>query len=233
MLRQNSSSIGPEHARPDSSPRSSPEGSEGLALKRQLQQLEEIILDSPRVPLTHRTLVDEDRLLDYLDQVRLNLPGVFQEAEEILQSRAAILVQAQEYAQEIIKAAEQRAAQIADELRIVQQAELEAQRIRQGAQQECEALRQSTSAEIERVHQQVQQELEEMRRATLIDCEQLQVGADTYADRVLTDMEQQLSEVLRVVRNSRNHLRETSVQVHIAQEAPSPPMDPSSPNFEK
>lgn len=218
MLRQNSSSIGPNHDRPDPSPRSSPEGSEGLALKRQLQQLEEIILDSPRVPLTHRTLVDEDRLLDYLDQVRLNLPGVFQEAEEILQSRAAILAQAQEYAQGIIKAAEQRAAQIADELRIVQQAELEAQRIRQGAQQECEAVRQSTSAEIERVHRQVQQELEEMRRATLKDCEQLQLGADTYADRVLTDMEQQLSEVLRVVHNSRNHLRETSVQVHVPQE---------------
>ncbi len=229
MLRQNSSSIGPEYDRPD--PRSSADGPEGLKLKRRLQELEEIVLDSPRVPLTRRTLVDEDRLLDYLDQVRVDLPEVFQAAEEILQTKAAILAQAQEYAQEIIKAAEHRAAQIADEVRIVQQAELEAQRLRQMVQEECEAVRQRTATEVEQIRHQLQQELEEVRRATLLDCEQLQSGADTYADRVLTEMEHQLSEVLQVIQNSRDHLRKTSSQPYSSQEATASPQprDSSSP----
>lgn len=211
MLRQNSSDTSPEHDRPDAH-RFSPDGPEGLILKRQLQELEEIILDSPRVPLTRRTLVDEDKLLDHLDQVRVNLPEVFQRAAQILQDRETILAQAQEYAQEIIRAGEQRAAQIADEVKIVQQAELEAQQIRQAVQEECTAARQRTSAEIERIRQQAQQELEQMRRATLAECEQLQTGADTYAERVLTDMERQLSEILHVIRSSRKHLQETAVQ---------------------
>lgn len=217
MLRHNPPSVGPEYDRSDLNHRSSPDG-EGLTLKRQLQQLEEIVLDSPRVPLTRRTLVDEDKVLDHLDQIRVNLPEVFQEAEKILQTKETILAQAQEYAQGVIQAAEQRAAQIADEVKIVQQAENEAQQIRQAVQEECEAARQMTSAEIERVQIQVQRDLEQMRQATLIECEELQVGADTYVDRVLTDMEQQLGEVMQVIRYSRHHLQETALQTRSPQE---------------
>jgi len=222
MLRQNSSDTSPERDRPDAH-RFSPDGPEGLILKRQLQELEEIILDSPRVPLTRQTLVDEDKLLDYLDQVRVNLPEVFQRAEQILQDRETILAQARDYAQEIIRNAEQRAAQIADEVKIVQQAELEAQQVRQAVQEECTIARQKTSAEIERIRQQARQELEQVRQATLAECEQLQAGADTYADRVLTDMERQLGQILQVIRSSRQHLQETAVQArHPEQRAKGP-----------
>lgn len=206
MLRQNSSSIGPDGPNRDYLSN----GPEGLHLQRQLQQLEEIVLDSPRVPLTRRTLVEEDQLLDHLDQVRLSLPQVFQQAEEILQTKETILAQAREYAQEIIRAAEQTAAQIADEVKIVQQAELEAQKIRQSVQEDCDAARQRTSTDIERMRQQAQQDLHQMRSAIIAECEQLQTGADTYADRVLNDMEKQFSQVLQVIRHSRHHLHETA-----------------------
>jgi F0F1-type ATP synthase membrane subunit b/b' len=166
-----------------------------------------MILDSPRIPLSRRTLIDEEHLLEQLDLVRLSLPEAFHEAEEIVRHKEEILLQAEQYAQEIIEAAERRAAQILNEMGILRQAEIEAQQIRQRVQQECEAAKEQTISELERMRRQAQQELEEMHRLAMEECEEIQAGADEYADRVLKEMELQLGEMLRVVRNGRQQLQ--------------------------
>ncbi len=206
MLRQNPSGIDPEQNRPN---QFSPDGPEGLDLQRQLQRLEEIIvLDGLKLPLTRRTVVDEEQLLAQLLRVERSIPEAVQEAEEILLTRDEILARANAYAQELIKSAEQQAAKIADEIRIVQQAEREAQQLRQQVKEETETLRQQNFTEIERIRRQAQQELEEMRQVTLAECQQIQAGADTYAERVLTDLERQMGELLRVIHNGRQHIRQ-------------------------
>lgn len=179
----------------------------GVDIQRELNKLEELILDSPRFPLTRRTVVDEEQLLDQLDLIRVNLPPAFREAMEVLNHKEEILTEADHYAQEIIETAERRAAQMIDEMGLRRQAELEAQQFRQQVQQECEQLQERAIAEIERLQLQAQQEMEEMRRRTLAECEEIQAGADAYADRVLRDMEQQLADMLRIVRNGRQKLQ--------------------------
>nr|WP_315871042.1 hypothetical protein [Trichocoleus desertorum] len=183
-----------------------------------------MILDSPRIPLSRRTLVDEEQLLDQLDLVRLNLPTAFRDAEELLRHKDDILLETEQYAQEIVEVAERRAAQILDELGIVRQAEMEARQIRQHVQQECEAMQEQTMAEIDRMRRQAQQDLDEMRRMAIAECEDIQEGADAYADRVLGDMEHQLSEMVRIIRNGRQ-------QLHTETPAPRPqPPNPSASN---
>jgi F0F1-type ATP synthase membrane subunit b/b' len=157
--------------------------------------------------LTKRTLVDEEALLTQLDLVRENLPSAFSEAEKIVRQREEILLAAEEYAQEMMEAAERRADQILDEMGIIQQAEYEANQIRKRVQQECEAIQEQTLADIERMRLQAQQELEQMRQLALADCEDIQNGADEYADSILTSIEQQLTEMLRVIRNGRSQLQ--------------------------
>lgn len=164
-----------------------------------------MILDSPR--FLRRTLINEDDFLDQLDLVRLSLPEAFHQAMEIVQQREDILDQAEQYAQEIIEAAEQRATQILNETGIIQRAEHEAQQIRSSVQQECDVIQQQTLAEIDRMRLQAQQDLEEMRRLTIEECEDIQIGADEYADKVLRDMEAQMGEMLRIVRNGRQQLQ--------------------------
>lgn len=178
----------------------------GVDLQRELNRLEEILLDSPRVPLSRRTLINEEEFLEQLDLVRLNLPSAFQEAAEIVVHKEDILQEAEQYAQEIIAAAEQRAAQILNDMGLVRQAEMEATQIRQQVQQECDTIQQQTLADIEQTRRRAQQELDEMQRRALAECEEIQAGADDYADRVLQDMEQQLTEMMRVVRNGRQQL---------------------------
>ncbi|NJK36628.1 MAG: DivIVA domain-containing protein [Oscillatoriales cyanobacterium RM1_1_9] len=189
---------------PDTTPVS---GAPGVDIQRELNRLEEMVLYSPRIPLTRRTLVDEQQLLDQLDLIRLNLPSAFQEADIIARHKDEILQEAEEYAQEILEAAEHRAIQILNELGIIQQAQAEADRIRQQVQAECEAIQQQAFTEIDQARYQTQQEIDEIRSRTVAECQEIQDGADDYADHVLDSIEQQLSDMLRVIRNGRQHLQ--------------------------
>lgn len=151
-------------------------------------------------------MVDEDQLLDYIELVQYNLPKAFELAAKIIERRENIIEEAKEYAQELIVIAEQKAADILDQHELVQQAEMQAMKIRQQVQQECDIAKDQTISEIDRIENLAQQELSEMRRKTILECEAIQKGADEYADGVLLDMEQRLNEMLRVVRNGRQQL---------------------------
>lgn len=176
-------------------------------IQQELNKLEEMILDSPRLWLSRWTMVDEENVLAQLDLLRLHLPSAFREASEIIRNKEEILLEAEQYAQEIIEAAEQRASEILNEMGLVRQAELEANQIRQQVQRDCEMLQEQTLTDAEMLRRQVQQELEEMRMITMTECEEVQRGADDYADRVLRDMEQQLGDMIRVIRNGRQQLQ--------------------------
>lgn len=167
-------------------------------------------MSSPRVPFSGRTLVDEDQLLDQLDAIRLDLPPAFRQAVQILQQRSALIAEAENYAQELIAAAEQQAAQILDELGIVRQAEQMAQQIKTQAQQDCDTLRTQVMEDIEQMQIQAQRDWESLRQKALAEQDVIQQEADDYADQVLSSVEQQLAQMLRIVQNGRSHLQPTS-----------------------
>jgi F0F1-type ATP synthase membrane subunit b/b' len=174
-------------------------------IQQELEKLEEMILDGPR--LFSRTLVNEDQLLEQLERIQINLPPSFEEAKKVLEEKEEILLEAEQYAQEIIEMAEHRAAQILDEMGLIQQAEMEMKQLRQRVQQECEEAQEQTLLEIERMRRQTQQDVEELRQRALAECCDIQAGADLYADRVLSDLEMQFGDMLRVIRNGRQRLR--------------------------
>lgn len=177
-----------------------------LDIQQSLNVLEELILESPRVPFSGRTLVDEDQLLEQLDRIRLNLPTVFQEAMQIVQQRDRIISDANQYAQDMAAAAEQEAARRLDDLGIVQQAEAQARQVKQQLEQDCEALRSQTQAEIEQWQTAAEQYWDEIKQQTESECQSLRQDADAYAAEVLGRIEQQLADMMRVVRNGRTAL---------------------------
>lgn len=212
MLRQDSSfSIdihpnGPELENGYSS--NSSKNTQGLELQQQLQQLEEmIVLDGLKVPLTGRTFIDEEQLLTQLLAVERSIPETIRAAEKVLNQRDEIIARAKQYAQELVKSAEKRAAQIADEQTIIQQIEVEAQQLRNQVQQEVEEIRRRSLSEIERVRRQTQQDIDVMRQNAHQERDQIQRESDQYADRALSDLELQLSEMMRVIKNGRMHLK--------------------------
>jgi predicted GNAT family acetyltransferase len=171
-----------------------------------IDRLEETILNSLRVPLTGKTMVNEEELLEQLDSIRSSLPEVVATAQKILDYKDRIIGDAQQQVQQILAEANQRAYQVANELGIIDRSEQEATQIRQMAIAECEQLRQQTIIEVERVRNHSIQELERMRQNTIVECQEIQDGADEYADRVLHSMEDRLTDVLQSIQRGRQRL---------------------------
>jgi cell division septum initiation protein DivIVA len=185
---------------------SQPEGNGCLNVQQSLDNLEEMIIAGFRIPFTKRTVVDEEKLFDLLDYIRATLPAAFDEAMLINQQREEILLEAEEYGQRIVDAAQTKRAQILEESDIIRQAEHEALELKRKVQQECDLLMQQTLEEIDLKRRQCQQELEQMRAEAIAQATQIEQGADDYADSVLEHIEQDLNEMTRIIRNGRSSL---------------------------
>ena len=189
------------------SPPAVPSGQGGVDILQELNRIEDIVLSGLQIPLTGRTLVDEEKLLEQLDFVRVSLPSVFQAAAELLQNKEEIILEAEEYGQQVVETAQAKRAQILADNDIIRQAEREAEQLRRTVKMECDAMMQDTLAEIERKKQACLQELEEMRQTAIAQAQEIEDGADQYADNVLENIEQDLQDMLRIISNGRLQLR--------------------------
>lgn len=230
MLRQDLKSSNPPEDNANNHDGPSPgstfqtsETAQRLDIQQSLNVLEEIILDSPRVPFSRRTLIDEDKLLEQLDRIRLNLPTAFQEAIQIVQQRETILGKAEQYAQEMMQAADQEANRRLNDLSIVQQAEAQARQVQQKLQQDCDAMRSHAINEIEQWQQAASQHWQAMNQQTEAECQAMKQEADVYAAQVLHSVEQQLSQMLQVIHNGRRAIvGDTAMPEETAPPTPSP-----------
>jgi len=184
----------------------------GGEIQQELDRLEEMILTSPHIPLTRRTLVDEEQLLDRIDLIRSLLPALLQQAQAIVAQKQEILLQAEQEANEIIQTAQTQAAKIIDQTTIVQQADLSARQLQQQVQQECLLAQEENLRQIERLRQEAERQIERMRQEAIVEAEDILRGADDYADAVLNSLEQQLTEALRIIYNGRRQLQTDETQ---------------------
>src|SRR4030043_345307 len=91
-----------------------------------IDRLEEILNESRPIPLTHTDLVDEDKVLDLIDQMRVAIPEEVKKAQQVLAQRDRILAQAQEEANRTLALARDRSEQMVERESIVQAAQARA-----------------------------------------------------------------------------------------------------------
>ncbi len=129
-----------------------------------IDRLEEIFNESRAIPLTHSVIVDEDRMLDIIDQMRITVPEEVKKAQQILTQRDRILAQAQEEAERTLNLARERAEQMVQQSTIVVEAQKEAERILNQAQQEADRIRREADAYALQSLQRLEEELERLLR---------------------------------------------------------------------
>lgn len=88
-----------------------------------------MILNSPKVPLTNKIIIDEDRLIDLIDHIRQDLPSEFRHAQELVGQRDAFLAEAQREADNVRVTAERDRMRAVSETEIYRQAQLEGDRL--------------------------------------------------------------------------------------------------------
>jgi len=104
-----------------------------------VDRLEALLNKGWRVPLSAKTMIDEDEFLDIVDQMRIAFPEELKQAKKIVQERERILAQAQEEARHIIEMAKEDAARLTNEHAITKSAQQQALQIERRAQAEAEA----------------------------------------------------------------------------------------------
>jgi hypothetical protein len=106
-----------------------------------IDRLEELFNDSRAIPLTHNVVVDEDRMLDLIDQMRVAIPEEVKKAQQILAQRDRILAQAQEEANRTLALARDKSEQLVERDSIAQAAHSRADQILAQGRVDAEAAR--------------------------------------------------------------------------------------------
>ena len=111
-----------------------------------LDTIEDTLEESTSMPLScGKRLVDVEKVRDYLDDIRANLPGELRQAQQIVNDRAQIVDTANAQAQVIVKKAEERARILVSDAEIVKAAQQRAAEITAAAQSESRTLRQTVT----------------------------------------------------------------------------------------
>ena len=100
-----------------------------------VDRLEELFNESRPIPLTHNVIVDEDRMLDLIDQMRVAIPEEVKKAQQVLSQRDRIMAQSQEEANRTLALAREKSEGLVEQSAIVEAARIRVKEI------EAEALR--------------------------------------------------------------------------------------------
>ena len=102
-----------------------------------VDRLEELFNESRPVWLTHSVIVDEDRMLDLIDQMRVAIPEEIKKAQQIIAQRDRIMAQAKEEANRTIALARDKAERSLDDNELILAANSQAKQIVERAHQEA------------------------------------------------------------------------------------------------
>ncbi len=94
-----------------------------------VDRLEELFNESRSIPFTHNVIVDEDRMLDIIDQMRISIPEEIKKAQQLLAQRDRILAQAQEEANRTLSLAREKSEAMVDRDSIVSAAQARSEQI--------------------------------------------------------------------------------------------------------
>jgi cell division septum initiation protein DivIVA len=106
-----------------------------------VDRLEELFNESRSIPFTHSVVVDEDRMLDLIDQMRVSIPEEIRKAQQILAQKDRLTAQAQEEANRTLGLAREKGEQLVERDNIVQAAQIRAEQILEQAREEVNITR--------------------------------------------------------------------------------------------
>ena len=87
-----------------------------------LENLEEKVENSKKMPFTNKIIVEQDEILDIIKDIRLKLPEDLKQAKWVREERERILEEAKKEANDVVKEAENRIISMIDEHEITKKA---------------------------------------------------------------------------------------------------------------
>ena len=152
-----------------------------------IDRLDALVNTSRRMPATRNRLVDEEKIVKLLEQLRLAIPQDMRSAQEVIEKKDSILTQAQLDARRIRNEAEEEFAARLDENELLV-----------AARGQAEAVSEETERKATRLMEQVESEVRRNR-----------ADADSYVIETLRNLEREASNVLTSIRKGLDTLGAT------------------------
>jgi cell division septum initiation protein DivIVA len=127
-----------------------------------IDRLEELFNTAKAVPFTHNVVVDEDRMLELIDQMRIAIPDEVKKAQQVMAQRDRVMAQAQEEANRTLQLSRDKSEQMIERDVIVQEAQRRAEQILAQARTEAETVRVDTDTYVVDTLMQLQDQIAKM-----------------------------------------------------------------------
>jgi cell division septum initiation protein DivIVA len=124
-----------------------------------IDRLEELFNESRPIPFTHSVVIDEDRMLDLIDQMRVSIPDEVKKAQQILAQRDRVLAQAQEAANRTVQLARDKSEELVDKSPLAQAAQSRADEIIRQAKEEANVIKREADEYVLTTLAQLEEEL--------------------------------------------------------------------------
>lgn len=162
-----------------------------------IDTLEELVIQSRRLPVGGNLVVDRKRMLDVIDQMRLAVPADLRQAQQIIEMRDQIIEEAHGTARQTLERTEAERSRRLEESTIIKEAQERSQQMLM----DSEARARQIIAEADATAAEHMSEAAEAASKQLDD-------ADQYALEVLSRLENQLQAFLDSIGVSISSLRE-------------------------
>jgi len=128
-----------------------------------IDELEDALAEGRRVPFSGRLLVDEERILDIIDRMRVAVPEELKQARRVIGEQERLLADARAQVQQAMEEQGLLAAVEAERARLLAEAEHDAQGIRAGADDYARQVLEDLEQRLVRLTASVQNGLKELR----------------------------------------------------------------------
>ena len=95
-----------------------------MTVEEILELMDELLDKSSSVPFSQKKMIDVEQMREYIDSIRLNLPGEIKRAKDMTRDKKNILTEANKEAEEIVKKAKDEAKKLVAQEEIIKQADI-------------------------------------------------------------------------------------------------------------
>ncbi|MDZ4717054.1 MAG: hypothetical protein SH847_01185 [Roseiflexaceae bacterium] len=135
-----------------------------IELDQLIDEIEDILAQGRRVPFSGRLLVDEEKLLDIIDRMRVAVPEELKQARRVIAEQERLIGEAQARVQAALQEQGLMAAVEAERARLLDLAEREAIGIRGGADDYARQVLEELQIRLAKLQASVQNGLGELRK---------------------------------------------------------------------
>jgi len=128
-----------------------------------IDELEDALAEGRRVPFSGRLMVDEERILDIIDRMRVAVPEELKQARRVIGEQERLLAEAHAQVQQAMEEQGLMAAVEAERTRLIAEAERDAQAVRAGADDYARQVLEELDQRLARLTASVQNGLKELR----------------------------------------------------------------------